>query len=407
MAVPIYQFGPYRLEVSERRLLRSGVAIPLRTKVFDTLCVLVENAGRLLTKEELMQAIWPDAVVEENNLNHNISALRRALGDKATGESFIETVPRVGYRFVAEVQEAGPAHHTLLPAPAAPPGHSLRQEIRFCTAGDGVRLAYSAVGAGPPIIKSANWLNHLEFEWESPVWKHWIAALTRHHTLIRYDERGVGLSDWSVEDISFPAFVRDLESIVEANSPPRFTLLGISQGAAVACAYAARHPERVERLILYGGYTHGWAHRGPDEVARRHASMTLIRHGWGRDNPAFRQMFTTMYMPEATLEQSQFFNELQRRSASPENAARLMQALGEIDVRPIVGQVKAPTIVFHCEHDAAVPFSEGRSLAAAIPGARLVPLPSRNHLLLEHEPAWPIFLDELGRFLGWSASAGA
>jgi DNA-binding winged helix-turn-helix (wHTH) protein/pimeloyl-ACP methyl ester carboxylesterase len=400
---PTYAFGPFRLEVRERRLLCEGQAVPLRTKVFDTLRVLAEHSGRLLTKHELMETIWPDAVVEENNLNHNISTLRRALGEQVTGQRYIETVPRVGYRFVADVTSSDGAAVAIDPAPPAAPERSLRQEIRFCTASDGARIAYSAVGNGPPLVKAANWLNHLEYEWESPVWKHWIDEISRRHLFVRYDERGCGLSDWQVQDQSFEAWVRDLETVVDALGLERFDLLGISQGGAVAVAYAARHPERVKHLILFGAYARGWRYRdNPAEIEARTALIKLTRLGWGRNNATFRQIFTMRFVPDAGPEQMEWFNELQRISATPENAARLMEEFSRIDVRPLLPGIQAPAIVFHSEHEAGIPFNEGRLLAADIPGARFVPLPSRNHLVLAHEPAWPILLRELGDFLGWS-----
>jgi DNA-binding winged helix-turn-helix (wHTH) protein/pimeloyl-ACP methyl ester carboxylesterase len=399
---PVYEFDDLRLEVGERRLLRGGRPVPLTTKVFDTLRVLLERAGRLLTKDELMQLVWPDTVVEENNLNHNISVLRRALGERGPGQSYIETVPRVGYRFVGEVKASESAGRALVPAPAAAPARTLRQTIRFCTSTDGTRIAYSTAGDGPPLVKAANWLNHLEYEWESPVWKHWIAEISKRHMFVRYDERGCGLSDWAVQDISFDAWVRDQESVVDALGMRRFALLGISQGGAVAAAYAARHPDRVSHLVLCGAYARGWLHRGiAEEVEARAALIKLTRLGWGRNNPGFRQIFTKRFMPDAGAAEMQWFDDLQRMSASPENAARLMEEFSRVDVRPLLECIRVPTIVFHCQDDGTVPFDEGRLLAAGIRGAKFVPLPSRNHLLLEHEPAWPIFLRELGEFLGW------
>jgi pimeloyl-ACP methyl ester carboxylesterase len=366
--------------------------------------VLVEHSGRLLTKHELMQSIWPDTVVEENNLNHNISTLRRTLDEQVTGQQYIETVPRVGYRFVAEVRIPDGRGHGLEPAPAVAPGHSLRQEIRFCTTKDGVRIAYSTVGDGPPLVKAANWLNHLEFEWESPVWKHWIQTFSIHHRFVRYDERGCGLSDWQIPEQSFDAWVEDLETVVDALGVDRFDLMGISQGGAVAATYAARHPERVSHLILHGAYARGWNFRNnPREIEARDAIIKLIRLGWGKNNQAFRQIFTTRFLPDGTPEEADWFDDLQRITAPPENAARFMEEFSRIDVRPILGDIKVPTIVFHSQDDRAVAFDEGRLLAASIRGAKFVPLPGQNHLLLEHEPAWQIVQRELGAFLGWKS----
>jgi class 3 adenylate cyclase/pimeloyl-ACP methyl ester carboxylesterase len=284
-------------------------------------------------------------------------------------------------------------------AQAAEPS-ALHQEIRFCTASDGVRIAYATVGQGPPLVKPATWMTHLEYDWHSPVWRHWIRGLAHDRCLVRYDERGNGLSDWNVEDLSFGAFVRDFEAVVDAAGLARFPILGMSQGCAVAAAYAARHPDRVSCLVLYGGYARGWALRGtPAEVAQRSALETLIEHGWGQDNPAFRQVFTTLFIPDATAEQMQWFNDLQRMTTSPENALRLHRAFGDIDVRALLPQVRVPTIVMHCRDDGVVPFEEGRILATAIPGARFVPLEGRNHVLLETEPAWEHFLAEARGFL--------
>ena len=279
---------------------------------------------------------------------------------------------------------------------------SLEQEIHFCNTADGVRIAYATVGAGPPLVKAANWLNHLEFDWHSPIWRHFLEELARDHLLVRYDERGNGVSDWNVENLTFEAFVQDLEAVVDAIGLSRFPILGISQGGPVAIAYAVRHPEKVSRLILHGSYARGWAHRGsPHEMIERfQAYLTLTNSGWGQDNPAFRQLWTTLFLPEATQEQWHWFNDLQRITTSPENAARLLAELGQIDVVDLLPQVRVPTLVLHCRDDAVVPFESGRRLAASIPGARFVPLEGRNHLLLESDPAWLTFITEVRRFLG-------
>ena len=280
-----------------------------------------------------------------------------------------------------------------------PDRQTAEQDIRFCTTPDGVSIAYATVGDGPPLVKAGNWLTHLEFDWRSPVWQHVFGELSKHHLLVRYDARGNGLSDWDVDEISFDAFVRDLETVVDAVGIERFALLGISQGAAVSIAYAVRHPERVTHLILLGGYARGWYKRSRRDKEQGAALVSLIREGWGQDNPAFRQMFTSLFIPGATSEQMAWFNELERITASPENAARIRHAKSGIDVTPLLPQVSVPALVLHAKGDAVAPFAEGRKLAAGIPKARFVPLDSRNHLLLEHEPAWPHFLSEVKKFL--------
>ena len=392
-----YRFGPFCLDVRERRLSRGAAIIPLRLKVFETLLVLVGNAGRLVTKQELLDAVWPQTTVEENNLNHNISVLRKALGEKATGQLYIETVPRVGYRFAAPVDVVAPQT-----AAFAASAVKARQEIRYCTTSDGVRLAYATTGSGPPLVKASNWLTHLDFEWESPIWRHWYSALSTHHRLIRYDERGNGMSQRDVPDVSFDTWVRDLETVVDAAGVDRFPLLGISRGGAIAIAYAVKHPERVTHLVLYGAFAAGINHFGtPQDVEARRALASLLRLGWGLNNPAFCKTFTCRFIPEATPEHEQWFDELQRVSTSPENAARLMERDDDIDVRPLLSQIQTPTLVVHCDRDQAVVPERGRQLAAGIPGARYVSLPSANHLMMEEEPAWPLFLSELGLFLNW------
>ena len=275
------------------------------------------------------------------------------------------------------------------------------QDIHFCMTPDGVQLAYSRVGSGPPLVKCGNWMTHLEFDFETPIRRHLYCELSLDHTLIRYDARGNGLSDRDVEAVSFSAFVTDLETVVDAAGLNHFALLGISQGCAVAVAYAVRHPQRVRRLILFGGYAVGWAKRAQPaaEKEQNAAMLTLIRLGWGQENPAFRQLFTSQFIPGGTKEQADWFNELQRISASPEDAARNFMANGDADVSPLLAQISVPTLVMHSRDDANVPFEQGRRLAAGITDARFVPLPSRNHLILESEPAFTIFLHEIRTFI--------
>jgi pimeloyl-ACP methyl ester carboxylesterase len=244
-------------------------------------------------------------------------------------------------------------------------------------------------------------MTHLEYDLESPIWRHLWTELAKEHTVLRYDARANGLSDWNVDELSFDTFVADLETVVKAAGVDQFALLGISQGCAVSIAYAVRHPERVSRLILYGGFALG-RNRRPLSAAEREqdaAMLTLMRLGWGQDNAAFRQMFTSQFLPDGTKEQVDWFNELQRKATSPENAVRYLGAASQIDVTHLLSQVKVPTLVLHAREDARVPFDSGRRMAAGIPGARLVPLQSKNHLILENEPAFARFLEEVRLFL--------
>lgn len=282
----------------------------------------------------------------------------------------------------------------------------MKQQVRFCTSQDGVRIAYGILGSGPPLVKAANYLTQLEAEESGPVCNHWLRGLVEHHCLIQYDDRGSGLSDWAVDDFSLAARVRDLEAVIEAVDETvagaKFPLLGIAQGVPVAIAYAAQHPEKVSRLILYGGYARGRFQRDRTAEAQLQAEtlINVIRVGWGKENPAFRQLFTTQLMPEGTETQQHWLNEVARNSATPENAAAMEAACYQIDVTDRARQVMTPTLILHGQDDAAVPFEEGRILAGLIPNARFVPLDSRNHILLEEEPAWSRFLAEVHAFLG-------
>ena len=280
-----------------------------------------------------------------------------------------------------------------------PDDANVAQTIKYCRAPDGVRLAYAISGSGPILVKSGNWLNHLEYDWESPVWRHVFRGLSRGHTLIRYDARGNGMSDWDVDTLSLDAWVADLETVVDAAGIERFPLLGISQGGAIAVAYSVRRPERVSHLILYGAFALGGKRRSPAEKERRDAMATLMRLGWGADNPSFRQMFTGLFIPGATHEQADIFNELQRKTTSPECAVRYFDAVGDFDIIDLLSKVKAPTLVMHVRDDQIVPIEAGRQLAGGIPGARFTALPGRNHLFLEHEPASDRFFEEISLFL--------
>ncbi|QLC26761.1 alpha/beta fold hydrolase [Parasphingopyxis algicola] len=398
----IYRFDHFVLDAARFELRRKGEMLAAEPQVLSLLILLVESRDRLVTKEELIERVWKGRIVSDAAVTSRIKSARQLLGDDGRQQRYIRTIHGKGLRFVGDVEESEPVQTQSVAdtETAATPGSWQQQRVEFCTAADGTGLAYSCVGDGPPLVKTANWLNHLEYEWESPIWSHWIHELSREHRLLRYDERGNGLSDWKVEDMSFEAFVDDLETVVAAAGFDGFDLFGISQGCAVSIAYAVRHPERVRSLILHGGYATGWKVRSdPEEVARREAMITLTKSGWGQDNPAYRQMFTTLYVPDASHEEADWFNELQRISASPESAIRLQDALARIDVRDLLGQVRIPTIVFHSREDAVVPFDSGRFMAKKIPGARFVALDSKNHLLLEHEPAWRKFVATMREFL--------
>jgi len=397
----VWQFEDFVLDTQRYELRCGGELIRVEPQVFDVLTQLVSNAHRFVSKEELFDSVWGGRFVTEAALTSRIKAARRALGDDGESQRLIRTVRGRGYQFVGTLT----ADETPMPTPESPPVADEppppRQHIAFCKAADGVRLAYAVAGEGPPLVRAANWMTHLGYDIESPVWKHWVRDLSAERQFIRYDERGCGLSDWDATDFTFDDWVADLETVVEALGLERFPLLGVSQGGAVAVAYAARHPERVSRLVLCSAYAQGRAVRASGEDEKRAAALDLelARVGWGRDDPAFRQVFAAQFLPDGTRADWAAFDQLQRRTTSPDNAVRFLEEFGRIDVRDLAREVSCPTLIMHSRDDHRVPLRFGEELASLIPDSRLVALSSNNHLLTAREPAWQVFLAEIDEFL--------
>ena len=272
-------------------------------------------------------------------------------------------------------------------------------EVHYVRAADGVRLAWAKIGQGPALVRAGHWLSHLEYDWECPLRRPGLIGLAKKHTLVRYDPRGTGLSDWDVSELSLDAWVNDLETVVDAAGLERFPLLGLSQGCAVSIMYALRHPERVTHLVLYGGFARGGNKRSPEEKEKRIAMATLMRIGWGANDAGFRQLFTSQMMPGATKEQADLFNELQRRTTSPDCAVRYFDTVGDFDIVDLLPGVRVPTLVLHVRDDLQQPFEAGQQIAAGIPRARFIALQGQNHMLLPGEPAGVRFLEELELFL--------
>ncbi|RKT74732.1 lysine decarboxylase transcriptional regulator CadC [Saccharothrix variisporea] len=387
----MYRFGDCLVDPRRFELRRGGDRVHLEPQVFTLLVHLIEHRDRVVAKTELLDAVWGDRFVSDSALTSRVKSLRRAVGDDGNSQRVVATVHGVGYRFVAEVAEPGgdgPVDRT--------------QHIRYCMSSGGVRVAFATSGAGPPLVKAANWLTHLDLEWASPIWSHWLDGLSRRHRLVRYDERGCGLSDWEVADLGFDAWVDDLEAVVDAAGLDRFPLLGVSQGGAVAIAYAVRHPERVSRLVLVGAYCRGRLARArtPEEREEAELDLQLGRIGWRRDDPTFRQVFASQFLPDGTRETWDAFNDLQRATTSTANVVRFLDAFARIDVSALAPRVACPTLILHSRGDLRVPCSQAQELAALVPGGELRFLPSRNHVLTADEPAWPVFLAEVERFLG-------
>lgn len=279
----------------------------------------------------------------------------------------------------------------------------MAQQIGYCTAPDGVRLAYSVMGQGSPVVRPSHWFTHLDYDLKSPINRHLILGVAHRHRLIRFDARGAGMSQRDVAEISFDRWVSDLETVVDALALERFTLLGISQAASSAIEYAARHPERVERLVLYGGFARGpllWSRNRAKTQEGLDLSAKMIRAGWGRPQDAYRQWFSSQLFPDATAEQYDAFNELQAVSATPDFAERHLRALADIDVRARLPEVRAPALVLHCRGDTFVPTFLGEEMAAGVPGAAFTALDSANHLALPGEPAHRQLLEAFARFMG-------
>ncbi|HEU5293768.1 MAG TPA: alpha/beta fold hydrolase [Burkholderiaceae bacterium] len=278
--------------------------------------------------------------------------------------------------------------------------------VRYCSTADGVRIAFEQLGSGPPIVKAANWMSHLDEDRDSPLWRHWLRLLTDGRQLTRFDGRGYGLSERDPPVLSFDAMVADMEAVVDAARLERFALLGFCHGGPLALAYAVRHPERVRALVLCGTYAQGRAVRDPvgADRAEREMLLKLIELGWGQDNPAYRQVFATKAMPQGSAEALTAYCAIQRASATPQQARRLTELFWSIDITDRLGALRCPTLVLHARRDDLVPFAQGQLLAQRIPGARLVPLDSANHDLLEHESAWPVLVDAVHKFL--AAHAG-
>ncbi len=278
----------------------------------------------------------------------------------------------------------------------------MSQEIRFCRAQDGVRLAYAKTGHGPPLVKVGTWLTHLEHDWNSPLWRPWLDNFSRFHNLYRYDPRGCGLSDRDVDTISFDAALGDLETVVDAAGLDQFALIGMSQGGCLALRYAVRHPERVSHLLIYGGYLRGMAQRNPTAAESEEIALypRLIKLAWSTDNPAYKLFISTELLPAGTIEQIGWLNDLQRVSTSADNAMRLQQLYCHINVTELAVGVRCPTLILHAKNEVAVPFEEGRLIATHVPNARLVPLDSKNHLLLPGDLAWEQLWREFYQFLG-------
>jgi pimeloyl-ACP methyl ester carboxylesterase len=382
-------FEAYCLDLQQCALLRGDEAVQLRPKSFDVLRHLAEHAGRLVSKEELMQAVWAGLSVTDDSLVQCIKDIREAVGDNE--HRIIKTLPRRGYLFAAKISGAAQGG-----AASAPPA----QAVTFCRTSDGVNIAIGCAGKGLPLVRTSSWFNHLEYEWQNPLRAPLLHFLASRYRLIRYDGRGNGLSDLDVPDISFAGFQRDLEAVVDALQLDRYAIMGMSQGAAIAIDHAVRYPERVTKLVLHGGLVVGRKRRNlprDDEIAD--ALLALAHHGWGEEHSAFLRAFSSQYIPNGSAAQLKWLADLQRMATTRDNAVRMLKVWFDIDISELLPKVVTPTLVLHGRCDSAVPFDQGRQMASRIPNAKFVILDSENHIPVEEEPAWPKFLREIEAFL--------
>lgn len=358
-------------------------------QVFDLLHLLVSNAGILVTRDQIIEEIWEGRIVSESSISARTNAARKAVGDSGKEQAIIKTVTRRGLQLVATVSRD--TEKTSVP----PHLHSDRQRVRFAKSSDGTNIAYATSGSGPKIMRAGHFLTHLEMDWKSLIWRPYLDALGQDHTLVRYDQRGTGLSDPSVSNLDLEYHVADLEAVANAAGLVRFPLIALSQGVPVAIQFAVRNPERISCLILYGGYAEGRAIRdGGQSSEAADAMMTMMREGWGKPQSAFMSAFTSLFCPGASQEQLADLVDLQLASASPENAGQIRMAIDRFTVLDQLDKVQVPTLVVHSRNDSVHPLSEGQKLASNIPNADFIVLKSNNHILLPDEPAWPEFVRE-------------
>ncbi len=397
-----YLFDEFELDCSKQELLRDNNLVAIEPQVFSLIVHLLENRDRIVSKEELVEVIWDGRFVSDSAVSSRIKSARKALGDNGREQKFIKTTHGRGVRFIAPDVASLNNRFVQEQEDHASSGQSdnVSQSIGFCKSADGTKIAFATAGKGPSLLMSPCCFSHLEQDWQSPCWGHLYDELLQHHQLVRYDTRGNGLSDWNTTDYSFERQLEDLEAVVDSLGVDRFPLVGFAQGCTVSAAYAAKHPDRVTKLLLLAGYTRGW--RVAEDANYKQvfeAFVTLVRAGWGRHSLPFRQMFTSLFMPTAPSANQSWFNELQRIASTPENRALLFEAFGDVDVCKYLPDVKVPTLVIHSRGDMCVPVDSGRELAAGIDNARFFVLDTSNHMIPHSDPAWKKCAASINAFL--------
>ncbi len=369
------------LDIASHSFSREGSEVPVEPQVFDLLHVLAQRAGQLVTKDDLVDTVWQGRIVSDVTIGSRISAARKAVGDNGTDQTIIRTIPRRGFSLVAQVS-SNVAETQVSDA-------TTKQTIRFATSKDGTQVAYAKSGKGPPLLRAGHFLTHLKKDWEGSVYQPMIATLSDAHTLIRYDQRGTGLSQADVDDLSLEAYAKDMLAVADAAGLDRFPIFATSQGVPVSIHFATTYPERVSRLVLFGGFAQGRLVR-EDDLSRDDAEvlMTLISKGWGKPDSPFMSAFVSLFCPDASREERASIAESQLASATPEMATRIRKTIDQFDVTNRLGDVQAPTLILHSSGDAIHPLSQGRLLAVGIRDSEFQMVESNNHIILKSSPAW-------------------
>lgn len=387
----IYKFANCEIDALHHQFRRAGEEVHLEPQVFDLLLLLVRHPGELMSRDRLIEKVWDGLIVSDSTISARISLARTAVGDSGKDQAIIRTIPRRGVQLVVPVAKEGDM---------PPTGTAPRPDVRFTRSRDGQGIAFAASGEGPPLLRAGHWLTHLELDWDSEVWRPLLTMLSQHHRLVRYDQRGTGLSDRALENCGLEVFIDDLEAVADAAGLDRFPIYAASQAVPIALGFAARAPERVSRIIAHGGYALGRLHRAPsaDDVDPE-TMKALLRSGWGVHGSTFAKSFVNLFMPTATTAQVEDIISLQQRSVDADSAVTLRHAVDSFDVRDLLNQVRCPVLVIHASGDVIHPISQGRLLAGALPDARFVMLDSDNHIVLEQDPAWATLVTEIEAFL--------
>jgi len=387
------------LNLEDGSLSSDDFSSTLSPKAAAVLSTLIADPGTVQSREDILEKVWQGLNVSPDLVREYIFEIRQALNDDAKNPKYVETVGRRGFRLIGSVsidsderRDSTKKQTDIRPTPMP--------VVKFCHSTDGTSIAHAQSGDGYPLLISGSWMTHLEQDWENPAFGDYIRYLSERFSVIRYDQRGNGLSEWADVDISFDRMVDDMEAVVDAHGHERVAILGLSQGASVSIAYALRKPERISHLILSGGYARGRRQRGNRaDVEESEALVNLIRNSWGNENPAIRQILTTLFMPDASKEEMQWFNEFQKLCGPAENIAQFRALFDDMNVTQLLPEVSTPTLVLHSDRDAVAPLSEGKLLAAEIPEASFVQLNSPNHLLFASEQDFPKMIASIQEFI--------